>query len=67
MKKFSWNNFWEKKAKEDFIKSTGKFGKSDSIDAVGLARYGYERQASLECYKPNQDKQQRLVKYTLRI
>ena len=24
MKKFSWNNFWEKKAKEDFIKSTGK-------------------------------------------
>jgi len=49
-----------------FIKSTGKLGKSDSIDAIGLARYGFERQTSLECYKPNDDRLQRLVKYTLR-
>lgn len=31
-----------------FIRSFGKEGKSDAIDAVGLARYGYERQEILE-------------------
>lgn len=49
-----------------FIKSTGKLGKSDSIDAIGLARYGFERHTSLECYRPHEDKIQKLIKLTLR-
>lgn len=49
-----------------FIRSTGQLAKSDNIDAIGLARYGYERQAHLDCYKPNENNLQKLVKYTLR-
>jgi transposase len=49
-----------------FIRSTGQLAKSDNIDAIGLARYGYERHAHLDCYKPNENNRQKLVKYTLR-
>ena len=49
-----------------FIRSTGQLGKSDNIDALGLARYGHERHQCLNLYKPNKDNLQELVKYTLR-
>ncbi|AEB26976.1 hypothetical protein FNFX1_1555 [Francisella cf. novicida Fx1] len=49
-----------------FIRSTGQLGKSDNIDAIGLARYGHERHKCLTLYKPNKDNLQELVKYTLR-
>jgi transposase len=49
-----------------FIRSTGQLAKSDNIDAIGLARYGYERHTSLSCYKPNNNNLQKLVKYILR-
>lgn len=35
-----------------FIHSLGKLGKSDKIDALGLAAYGYERQTSLALFQP---------------
>lgn len=38
-------NAWKVKY---FIRSFGKEGKSDAIDAVGLAQYGYERHKILE-------------------
>lgn len=28
---------------KNFVRSTGKLGKSDCIDSIGLARYGCER------------------------
>ncbi len=34
-----------------FIRSFGQLGKTDTIDALGLAKYGYERHADLEVYK----------------
>ncbi|OIN84690.1 IS110 family transposase [Francisella sp. TX07-6608] len=49
-----------------FIRSTGQLAKSDNIDAIGLARYGYERHAQLVCYKSSENNLQKLVKYTLR-
>ncbi|APC91943.1 MULTISPECIES: IS110 family transposase [Francisella] len=49
-----------------FIRSTGQLGKSDNIDAFGLAKYGYERHRDLEFYQPNDDKMQKLIKYILR-
>lgn len=36
-----------------FIRSFGQLGKSDSIDASGLARYGFERHPSLPLYVEN--------------
>nr|WP_244947463.1 transposase [Allofrancisella inopinata] len=33
---------------------------------MGLAKYGYERHRDLECYQPNDDKMQKLIKYILR-
>lgn len=36
-----------------FIKSFGVFGKSDAIDARGLAKYAAERHASLEIFNEN--------------
>lgn len=45
-----------------FIKSFGILGKSDSIDATGLAQYGAERHAKLELFKENPRKKlQKLV------
>lgn len=49
-----------------FIRSTGRLGKSDSIDAKGLARFAYERSADLACYQPQEEMLERLVKLTLR-
>ena len=34
-----------------FIRSFGQLGKTDTIDALGLSNYGYERHAHLEIYK----------------
>ena len=39
-----------------FIRSFGQLGKTDSIDALGLANYGYERHAHLEIYKESGNK-----------
>lgn len=36
---------------KNFIRSTGKLGKSDRIDALGLARYGAERYDSLALFE----------------
>ena len=36
-----------------FIKSLGRLGKSDGIDAFGLSQYGYERSERLELFVPN--------------
>jgi transposase len=36
-----------------FIRSYGKLGKSDPIDALSLAHYGKERHQELELFKPN--------------
>lgn len=45
-----------------FIKSFGVLGKSDSIDARGLAQYGAERHAKLELFRENPSKMlQKLV------
>ncbi len=38
-----------------FIRSYGCLGKSDSIDALGLARYGFERHTSLSLYEAPSD------------
>lgn len=35
---------------KSFIRSTGRLGKSDTIDALGLARYGKERHEELDLY-----------------
>ena len=47
-----------------FIRSYGKLGKSDSIDALSLAHYGKERHQELEIFKPNL--QQKLLLLTER-
>lgn len=46
---------------KSFIRSTGKLGKFDSIDATGLARYGSERQQSLSLYKPTSSRDKELA------
>ena len=38
-----------------FIRSFSLRGKSDALDAAGLARYGAERHAHLTCYRPVAD------------
>jgi len=43
-----------------FIRSFGRLGKTDAIDAKALAQYGFERQETLEIYKENSQK--RLLK-----
>jgi transposase len=35
---------------KDFIRSFGKYGKTDKIDAIAIANYGYERQETLRLY-----------------
>jgi len=35
---------------KDFIRSFGKYGKTDKIDALAIARYGYERQEVLRLF-----------------
>ena len=47
-----------------FIRSLGQLGKSDAIDARGLAHYGFERHTSLEIFVENP--QQRLLKLVKR-
>lgn len=47
-----------------FIRSFGKLAKSDSIDASGLALYGYERHEKLELFKVNS--QEKLLKLVQR-
>lgn len=37
---------------KNFIRSYGKQGKSDKIDALAIARYSYEREESLELFQP---------------
>lgn len=39
---------------KSFIRSYGKLGKSDCLDAQALARYGYERHVSLNLYQKPQ-------------
>ena len=51
---------------KSFIRSTGKLGKSDRIDAIGLARYGSERYADLELYQPPSDVEKELLQLTNR-
>lgn len=36
---------------KSFIHSTGRLGKSDIIDSLGLARYAYERHQELSLYE----------------
>lgn len=43
-----------------FIRSFGRLGKTDAIDALALANYGFERHASLELFQVNF--QQKLLK-----
>lgn len=47
-----------------FIRSFGKLAKTDSIDAFGLAQYGYERHSLLELFQVNS--QQKLLKLVQR-
>lgn len=47
-----------------FIRSFGKLAKSDSIDAIGLAQYGYERHPTLELFQVNN--QEKLLKLVQR-
>lgn len=42
---------------KSFIRSFGQKGKTDRIDALGLAEYGHERQQILKPFKPNNDVQ----------
>lgn len=51
---------------KSFIHSTGKLGKSDNIDALGLARYGSERHQTLELYQQPSDRAKELVQLTNR-
>lgn len=52
---------------KNFIRSIGKFGKSDKIDALALARYGQERHNTLELYEPILDETDGLVQINSRI
>ena len=49
-----------------FIRSTGKLGKSDTIDAKGLAHYGAERYQSLPLYQAPAKAQKQVMKLSLR-
>ena len=44
---------------KSFIRSYGRLGKSDSIDAVELARYAHERHAVLPLYTPYENEELR--------
>ena len=51
-----------------FIRSYGKLAKSDGIDALSLAHYGYERHLTLELYKENtQDRLYKLVQRRMEL
>lgn len=51
-----------------FIRSFGKLAKTDSIDAVGLARYGQERHETLELFKVNsREKLSKLVQRRIEL
>ena len=52
---------------KSFIRSIGKFGKSDKIDALCLARYGRERYETLPLYEPKSDDDNELVQINNRI
>lgn len=52
---------------KNFIRSLGKFGKSDKIDALCLAKYGQERQETLTLYEPISDADNELVQINNRI
>jgi transposase len=52
---------------KSFIRSIGKFGKSDKIDALCLARYGKERHETLPLYEPISDADNELVQINNRI
>lgn len=52
---------------KNFIRSLGKFGKSDKIDALCLARYGNERYETLSLYDPRSDADNKLVQINNRI
>jgi transposase len=45
---------------KSFIRSFGQKGKTDKIDALGLAHYAYERQLILKPFKPNEENQIKL-------
>ncbi|WP_156956763.1 IS110 family transposase [Candidatus Odyssella acanthamoebae] len=45
---------------KNFIRSWGQLGKSDRIDALGLAGYGSERHAHLPLFQPRQEHHQQL-------
>lgn len=45
---------------KNFIRSLGMLGKTDSIDALGIARYGYERHQDLVIFCPNSVLQEEL-------
>lgn len=45
---------------KNFIRSWGQLGKSDRIDALGLAAYGFERHAYLPLFQPRQENYQQL-------
>jgi transposase len=49
-----------------FIRSTGRLGKSDTIDAIGLARYGKERHAELNLYQQIDTNAKNLLEITHR-
>lgn len=49
-----------------FIKSLGKHGKSDGIDAMGLASYGFERHLSLSVYVAKENSQEKMQQLTQR-
>ena len=51
---------------KNYIRSIGKLGKSDSIDARGLADYGFERQDKLVLYTPLDDNSDYLLKLAQR-
>lgn len=52
---------------KNFIRSLGKFGKSDKIDALALARYGQERHTTVSLYAPVIDADNELVQINNRI
>ena len=43
---------------KNYIKSYGQKGKTDRIDALALASYAYERQSSLDIFKPKNNSQE---------
>ncbi|MFN3235416.1 MAG: IS110 family transposase [Gammaproteobacteria bacterium] len=49
-----------------FIRSTGRLGKSDRIDAQGLAHYAFERHENLPTYQAPSQEEKQLLKLTLR-